>query len=292
MSLIDRTGTFRGNILDHHVSKSSGGFPQWVAALQGAEFWDETEKVWVPWADVEERDITGYFILYGSKNKKTLSAKQLEKVTDWSGKTFTELENLDLSQLQVQFRVGTNEYEGNVSMQVEWIDTADATPGRTVRALEAPELAALDAQYATIMEAGSGGATPAKAPDKPKDKPKIPVKKVEAKGKVEVKTKNTVTKVKPAAKLTATQAQAETAQAKPAAPATGPPDLPTGHHTKDEAWGNCVDLKDKDCSDQKLAQAWVAAAEKVAGKGIADADVTDEQWFQIEQLVLAATAAF
>ncbi len=266
MSLVDRTGTFRGVITDHAVSVSSGGFPQWVAQLQGAEYYDDDEKVWVDWSEYGEHEITAYIILFGGKDKETLGCKQIKKVTGWSGKSFVELNDMDMSNVQLQFRVVEHTYEGNTNMQVEWIDEFDATPGRSVRKLEKKDLAELDAKYKPILTATSGGPTPAKAPTAPKAPPKAPTNKATATNR---KTQ------------TATQA--------------APPqdiDLPTGKCTKQEAWDACVSIKDKDVTDEILANAWVTTVEEIVGKKTPDSKITSEQWFLIKEAVLEKTAAF
>lgn len=268
MSLVDRTGTFRGVITDHAVSITTNGFPQLVAQLQGLEFYDDDEKVWVDWSEQEEREITGYFVLFGGKDKETLTCKQIKKVTGWSGKSFTELNDMDMSEIKLQFRVVEHTYNDNTSMQVEWIDEYDATPGRSVRKLERKELAELDAKFKPILTATSGGATPAKAPTVTKPAPKAP------KGRKALTAKKAV--------------DAEKALLK--APARD--DVPTGKRTKKEAWDNVVDLKDKGITDQQLSEAWCAACEKIAGKKTPDSKITPEQWFLIQEAVYEATAAF
>ncbi len=274
MALVDRIGTFRGVVTDHAVSVTTNGFPQLVASLQGLEYYDGDEKVWVDWSEQDENEIIAYLVLFGGKDKETLTCKQIKKVFGWSGKSFAELNDMDLSAIKLQFRVKENTYEGNTSMQVEWIDDHDATPGRSVRKLEKKELAELDAKYSNILKAASGGPTPAKAPAEApvvkKNPPKAP--KIAA-------TKTT--KKAP----TVTQATAA-----PEVPARA--DMPTGKRTKKEAWGNVVDLKDKGVTDQQLSEAWCAACEKIAGKKTPDSEITPEQWFLIQEAVFNETAAF
>jgi len=268
MSLVDRTGTFRGVITDHAVSVTTNGYPQLVAQLQALEYYDDDEKVWVDWSEYDERDITAYLVLFGGKDKETLSCKQIKKVTGWSGKSFAELNDMDVSNVQLQFRVVEHTYEGNTSMQVEWIDEFDVTPGRSVRKLEKKELDELDAKYKPILTQTSGGPTPAKAPITPKAPPKVPAHK------------------KP---ITATEA-VEAAKNLLKVPART--EGPTGKCTKKEAWNNCVDLKDKSVTDQQLSEAWCAACEEIAGKKTPDSKITPEQWFLIQEAVMEKCAAF
>lgn len=269
MSLVDRIGTFRGVVTDHAVSITTNGFPQLVASLQGLEFYDDDEKVWVDWLKQDENEITAYLVLFGAKDKETLTCKQIKKVFGWSGKSFAELNDMDLSAVKLQWRVKESTYNENTSMQVEWIDEYDATPGRSVRKLEKKELDELDARYSNVLKQTSGGATPAKALTKPKTKPKAPKDGP-----------------KP---ITATEAvEAEKALLK--VPVRD--DMPTGKRTQEEAWDNVVDLKDKGVNDQQLSEAWCAACKKIAGKKTPDSEITPEQWFLIQEAVYEATAAF
>jgi len=101
MSLINRTGTFRGTILDHGVSASKNGFPQWTPKLQATEYYDEETKTWVDWAGVPENEITGFIILKDGKKKVTLSAQQIVKAIGWSGQSYAELGSMDLNDTKI-----------------------------------------------------------------------------------------------------------------------------------------------------------------------------------------------
>lgn len=172
MSLIDREGTFRGKPEDRAVTQSSGGFPQFEIQLKAIEYFDEDEQQWVDWSQVDEKDITAWLILFDGKNKQTLNFKQIEKVFDWDGVSFVELNEISIENIRLQWRVSKRIYEGNENYRVEWIDEFDATPGRTVRKLDADELKALQAKYQNKLK----GKAPAKAPAK-KAPPKAPSKK-------------------------------------------------------------------------------------------------------------------
>ena len=182
----------------------------------------------------------------------------------------TPLNDMDLSAIKLQFRLKENNYEGNISMQVDWIDVYDATPGRSVRKLKKKELDELDAKYSNILKATSGGATPTKAPAKPQAPPKAPAK-------------------------TANPAPTEAIADEPKAPKRGAkptPALPEGKSTKKKAWGAAVDLKAKGLTDEELATAWVEIVEKTVGKETPDSKITPEQWYLIQEAVLEKTAMF
>lgn len=271
MSLIDRASTFRGNIVDHAVSTTSKGeWPQFICSLVATEIWDEDDQVWVDWTDVDQNEITAYVVLYGSKGE-TLSFNQIKKILNWDGASFQVLNNGDYSKVGIQFRVVEDTYQNKTRLKVEWIDEFDAVPGRSVRKLDPDELKQLDAKYSQFLKHGAGKKAPVKASGgkagtvnagnaKPTS-PKGPVKKT-AKKKPEM----------------------------PGATAANT-DVPAGKCTKDEAWTEVVDMRDKKITDEQLAKSWQTAIKEKGGGKPTD-QLTDEEWFQVKEKVLSETAVF
>jgi len=276
MNAIDRPATFRGSIVSHAVSLSKNDFPQWVAELRGTEIWDEEEKVWVDWTDVELNGIIAYLCLFGGKGE-TLTCTQVKKITGWEGLSFASLNEMDLSETGIQFRVAWNTYDGKDTLQVEWVDEYDATPGSAIRTLDADEMKALDARFKSQMTKTA----PATAPGKPTTKPTSPGK-VTAKGKKSTQKKGPVKKVdRPAAPA---------APAAPEAPAMPEaegvlPDLREGKRSKKAAWENVNEVRLPHVSEKMQADAWLAAIVEVSGQNEPDV-LTEEQWYQVEVIVL------
>lgn len=269
MSLIDRVATFRGKIVDHGVSLTKNEFPQFVCSLVGTEIWDEDEQVWVDWTDVDLNEITAYVVLYGSKGE-TLSFSQVKKICNWDGASFQTLNDGDYSEIGIQFRVVENTYDNKTRLKVEWIDEFDAEPGRSVRKLNPDEMKQLDAKYAKFLKQGAGRKAPIKASGgkagtvnagnaKPTS-PKGPVRKADKK------------------KLAIPEAAANT-------------DVPVGQCTKDEAWTEVVDMRDKKTTDEQLAKSWLGAIKEIGG-GRPVEELTDEEMFQVKEKVLSETAVF
>ena len=284
MSFIDRAATFRGNIVDHAVNVSTGGFPQFQVQLIANEIWDIDEEKWADWTPYEEREITAYLILFGGKGE-TFNVQHIKEATGWDGNSFQQLNDADLSKVTLQFRVETNTYEGKDRLQVARIAAADAIPGRSVKKLDASELKRMDAQYARFLKNSGTKAAPTKKATKPAGPSKVTKKGVEptqAKGPVKKKKSND-----PLGPDAAPPPPEQTA------PIPAPPDpaLPTGHCTKDEAWAAAYTLKAKKYDDGKIATVWRGAMKKVA-PGVEQDAFTDEQWFLVKELVLDETAAF
>ena len=168
MSQINREGTFRGYAVEKGVAESTNKFPQFVARLQGVEFYDEETEQWVDWSQYEENEITGYFVLFGSDNNPTLTAAQIQKAFGWSGESFNELDEADYSNTLVQFRVEERTYNGKTTLQVAWIDSADAEPGNKLRGkLTNADVKKLDSKWAAKLRNFSGGSKPKSVPSKP-----------------------------------------------------------------------------------------------------------------------------
>lgn len=273
MSLIDRESTFKGIIVDHAVNVTTNGFEQFVCKLVAKEIYDEDERIWVDWSEEDVNEITAYLVLRGGKGE-TLNAIQIKKATGWDGLSLIELENMDFSEITVQFRAEYRTYQDKTTLQVTWFDEADAEPGRAVRKLDVSELKSLDAKYKSMLKSSGKKAAPAKAGTK---------KAVAKPGPVTKKD------VKPTAPRGPVAKKSTAPPAAPAAPAAD--DLPAGHCTKQEAWDTIVAMKDKSVTDEANAKAYLDAILAVSGANDQDA-LTDEQWFQVKEIVLEANAAF
>jgi len=177
MGLVNTTGYFRGYIVDGALGQSSGGFPQETLALKATEIYDEENQEYLP-VDEEHDEIMAYLILISSKDKETKSAQQLKKITGWDGASFVDLHGMDLADIPLSFRVEENTYEGNTTLQVQWVAEPDASPTRTVAKITKEDAQALQARYASVLAATKApakavSAKSKKTPAKPKA-PKAP----------------------------------------------------------------------------------------------------------------------
>jgi len=273
MSQIDRENTFRGNIVEHGVSKTSGGFPQFIAKFDALEMFDPEIGEWVKW-DYDETEITGYFVLFG-KNGETLTCTQVQKATGWDGASFAELAAMDLSAIAVQFRVERTTYKERERLEVTWIDEQDASPGRTVKKSTPEELKALDAKYKKFMKKSA----PASAPKKTGKPGKVTKKGVKA-------TQEPGPVTPPPTVPVANEA--------PASPPASPAEqlvLPAGKCTQQEAYETGHELKRDDITDVAFNEVWFKALEDVTGAKSYD-NVTEEQWHEIKTQVLNKTSKF
>lgn len=260
MPAINQENVYRGVILDGGLGQSTGGFPQEVLSLQSREVYDPDSDSWLP-ADSENNEIMAYLVLIDSKDKETLNAKQLKKVTGWTGASFVDLSEMNLIEVPIQFRVEARTYKENTTLQVTWIDTVDAPPFRTVSKLDKNEVVALQQRYAQVLSA-------TKAPVKPVSAPAKTPTKAPAKGKATSKASKPPTKPKSTTKPT-----------KPVVPKAPI----VGKCSADEAYVECYNLKRDDVTDNVLNDIWLAEVGKV---NTDEAKITPEQWFVIKENVL------
>ncbi len=267
MGAISREGTFRGVIIDSGVGVSSGGYPQFVANIRATEYFDAQEQEWVDWSEQEE-EIMAYLVLFGGNNKPTLSAKQLQKAFGWAGQSFKELNDADYSEVPFQFRIEVNEYQGNVSKQVNWVAEYDAIPGRHVSKLKDTEITKLDKLFAKQLK-NFGGVQVASAPE-PAGKPNPPETENKIPDAPEIPDKKVAN--------TATD-EVDKAQ----------------KCTKTEAWRYVIELIEKSApekTDEERATLFTDAIQRVAPKAKTKKDITPEQWYQIREKCALEIIAF
>jgi hypothetical protein len=194
--------------------------------------------------------------MFGKDGKATLNCEQIQKVLGWDGKSFLGLQNMELEGTEIQFRVGENEYEGNVTFQVKWIDEYDATPSDGVKSLDADDLKELDKAFAkglgsikkTKPKKASGGSS-----KKSKPKPPSVGKKKEKKAEKE----------------------------------EGPEQRKSD---KDTAWQKLVDANEESedpLDDEALADNWINIVTEIAGDDADEDDISPEGWGTVEEAIEA-----
>lgn len=321
MSLIKQAATYRGYAIDTGVSETKNGFPQYVMACQAVEVWDEDESVWVDLTASEDVELTAYQCLFGGNGEPTRSAEQIIKIFKWSGKSFTELANLDVSQIAFQFRVEDHEYDGKTTLQVAWIDVADAVPGRQMRKLDAAGVKDLDAKFAKGLK-GLTGTKVQKAPVKvEKPKPGIvtqgkkprPVEQPEPTNALDaalagddkaVEKEEAEEDAKFAAATAAAKKKADIAKAKAAKAAKkitakkpGPPAKTVATSVeetadkaecdKDTAWNETYDRKSPQVDDDKFLKVWTQSVKDQMDTSEAsdEDDLTGADWAAIKERI-------
>lgn len=287
---VDREGTFRFRILDHAVSETKNGHPQFVARLQVVEYYDEDTSEWLPWAEYEMEALLYQVLFYPDDKEEYVASRNVNQCMaafGWDGQSLTGLNDMDLSSVIFRGRVAAHEYNGKVSLRVEWIDAnGDDALTQTMKRLDAKSLSDLDSKFGGLL-GGKKTKAPAKAPAKA---PVAPPKKVAS---------------KPADPIPATDTDAdrsdETAESSPTSDAPSTPEPPAkgkgkrGKKTavpagaeitivdKATAWESCCKLKREDVTDEQFTSAFLTAMEAQGG----DEDAfTAEQWLAIRDATL------
>ena len=273
--LIDREGTFRTkNIVDGGLGQTSTGLPQLVLSLRADEIYDFEEKCWVPWDDVEEREITAFLVLIGKKDNEIFHCKSIEKALGWDGASLGSLNDIDYQNSGIQFRTQENEYEDKITIQVAGIDHYDAEPGRTVQKLDAAEIKGLDAKYASFFRKRSGEKKP-----KTVGKPAVPVTKLKKDPEADAADVPETTSLR--------SVSGRASETPPKAPKKEKPKKAkkTVGCTQNEAWKACSDAKCESISKEKLVDVWLKAVETLAPDGDED-KMSKELWAQVQDVVV------
>lgn len=282
--LIGDVGHFRGEVLAGAIATTTNGFPQLVLEVHATDVYDEDNGEW--FEDAIDGVLTGYFCLFGGNGKATLAVRQVIEVTGWDGASFKGLNDLVQKLVEeglpIGFTTKENTYEGNTSIQVDWIRPFDAVPTRGVQACSPEELKALDQQYAKSLQVTKGKAKIA-AP-KPTTKPKPPTRPALQKGEV-------------TGAQTATEAEVTEATPPPEQMVKPKPKpVVTGKSSKGKAWikitkANKAEATDKGgggvgFDDTQLAELWQNTCESVAGN-VSPNEITTQQWYQIQEECVA-----
>lgn len=284
---IDRVGCFRGNIVEHGVGASSGGYPQFVARFQATQKYVEdkdemaafelTEPGWVDWTAYEQQ-ATGYFVLFGKDKanpgalKPLFHIDALQRALGWDGASFASLGGTDWSKKVVTFWMEENEYQGNTTIRPSAIDEENASPNRSLRVLDTAGMKDLDAKFAGMLKTAAPVAA-AKAPAKP---PVSGGKPPAGKG-VPPKSAPAATNPSPTPALQSpATTPAAVAPSVPASPSKGPPKT-GGGMTQEQAWDHVSKNKGAAVSDDTQAEKWIDASTALY-PGKDETTMTNAEW--------------
>lgn len=302
---IDRIGAFRGKPKEWTLSKSKNGFPMFNIHVAATERYVDqpeemaafnlTEPGWVPWADYNQETV-GHLCLFNAE-KALLNYEQVQKALGWDGASLAALASGDWSNTTILFQMEENEYNGETSIRMNWIDAADASPTRGLQALDADGLKDLDSKFKGMMKAPAKAA-PAKAgpakPVAPVPPGKSPVPPgTAAKPAATPTSKMTAPAPAPKPSTPAPAAGASPSKAPPqkAVKAETAPFVATykdGMEGRDAVW-NAVSAKQGTASDDTMATLWFDACEKVA-PGVLEDGITGAQWAKIAEEMTAKLA--
>jgi hypothetical protein len=228
-----------------------------------------TEPSWVDWSSYEQ-DMTGYLILLTEKDgqyKEIFHVDNIKAALGWDGASYATLGSTDWSKQEITFWVDENEWEGKVSLRIATIDAGDASPNRTLRALDADGLKSLDQKFAAMLKkTPAPAAKPASAPGKAVAPPKPGVGAATAKAAPTPKPSASAPTSSPTPPSKAAPAP-KPAPSKPApsSPAASTPTIAADVEITNyqSAWDYVIKRKGT-ATDDAVAEKWIDASTAVA----------------------------
>lgn len=317
MSQIDRVGTFIALVTESAYGTTAKDLPQWVARFLAEKKYvvDKAElehfkldaPAYVDWNFDES--IVSYLCMFSAEGKPLLNYEQIVKATGWDGTDFQDLATLVGK--RVLIRVEEDNYNGKVSLKVNWVDAADAPPERTLRQLAPDKVKADSAKWLKNL-AKPPAPVVAAAAAKPPAKPAGP-------GPAAPQDKAAIHAAAVAALYPDLADRAPAAPAAPAVPATPPaaaevpvvtpkksppgrkpkappaaapapePAAPAGppkETTQLEGWEyvNRPEVKGQN-EDSVVEEAWIAAAAEI-GADIEQDKFTPDMWAKVRDIVI------
>jgi hypothetical protein len=166
--LCDREGTFRAEINDYGMKEQESGAIAVTIKVGLTEIWNG--EAWEPW---EEYGMEAYGDIYVVKKDGTLNklgVQSLIQHAGWDG-NFASVVDRMWQPVPCQVVIKANEYEGNTTYKIAFVNDYDRTPGQL--GTIAPDKAkTLQAKFGGELRALAGNAK--RNGDAPKDKPPAP----------------------------------------------------------------------------------------------------------------------
>lgn len=298
MKLMNRNGYFRGPIVEHGVSTTQSGLPQWVALLKATEEYDFTTCEWRPFTD-ENCDVTAFLCLFSQKSEPTFHVQNIMHAVEWDGRSLVGLAGMDLVDAGIQFAVSMETYNGNTNPKVQRVAAFDDVPqAGSVRRLDDKELKSVASQFDALLKKAAGPAKAVSAPSAPQEKPAAlpPKPKASKKAAAPVappveddppfeETADLPVDDEPDAAAVAAAAEPESAPA--AVP--GPKAKAKKGLTKDEAWAHCIQMKAKNVTNDEVTKSWRIAVKNI---GKPEAKFTPQDWDTVAENVMAEHGVF
>lgn len=306
MNKVTMLGTFKGRVVEHAYGETKGNeeegkdpLPQFIVDVALEQRYDEKDEQWQDYTEMDEH-IVVYLHLFNHDGAESFHHAQVMKVFGWDGTSFAELDGLNLEGLVFQVRVEENEFGGNITNKVNWIDVEDAVPGQRIRRLDAADLKAADKRHAILLKKSSGAVV------KPKGRNKVvapAAPKTQAPSTADKATKNRLRREQ---ELADKEAKDDATDATDASDngdgtTTNPPKssmpkfskkakpAPAPTMTAEEAWGKVVEAGAKaGFSDEDVQNTLEEELVEVTGKEeVSLDDITGEAWPAIVESTIA-----
>src|SRR3990167_2344707 len=169
----DRTGTFRGDIIEYGLRREKSGSVGIGVKVALKEMWDESADPpgWIPW-DYDQEAFGTIYVIKKDGHLHETGFGPLVEHANWDG-DFDSINNATWKPLPVQFTLEANEYQGKTTYRVGFVNGWNDTPGNGLGKCDAATVNELKTKYGSTMRAFASTVRAASAP-KPAGKPPAP----------------------------------------------------------------------------------------------------------------------
>ena len=296
-------GSFRGTVVDGAVSATTNGYAQVVLKVHADEMYDEEAKEWGPWEEfdwepneIDDRTAMIYACVFGSKGA-TFVVDDVKAIFGWDGTSLGVLDGLLVEGTKIQWANAYDTYDGNTKVKADGIKEYDASPGGSIRRLDAKGLKDLDAKFAGFLK---GETKPEKAKSGTRKARKTATEAAKGNKTEEAKADKPKRGKRGESKKAATMAPPEEASEPPIDPVEKDETVQeqadavfanNGPCTKNEAWTDINAAKGDGVTDGDVSSAWLAAIQDVGG-GKKQKELTDDDWGSVRAAVIDVVAVF
>jgi len=154
---IDRSGNFRGEIIDYGLTEQESGAVAVGIEVHIHECWNAETKEWEDWRQYAPMRAVGY--IYVIKKDGTLNDKQVQSLVQhaaWDG-SFESIVNHTWQPSPVHIVVDADTYKGKVQYKINWLNDFDRQPGG-IGQIASGRMKDLNAKYGSQLRAVAGSA--------------------------------------------------------------------------------------------------------------------------------------
>src|SRR3990167_2733773 len=160
----DRTGTFRGDIIEYGLRREKSGSVGIGVKVALKEMWDESADPpgWIPW-DYDQLAFGTIYVIKKDGHLHETGFRPLVEHANWYG-DFDSINNATWKPLPVQFTLEANEYQGKTTYRVGFVNGWNDTPGNGLGKCDAATVNELKTKYGSTMRAFASTVRAASAP--------------------------------------------------------------------------------------------------------------------------------
>lgn len=178
----DREGDFRAEILEYGLQKADSGAVGVRMCFRLTAMWNTESQQWDDWSQWNVVAWGSQWIIKKDQKVNTRTVESLSRNCGWDG-SLGSIVNNTWEPTPCQVSVKAEEYEGNTSHRVAFVNPFDRIPGANVGNVDIDGLKALEQQFGSSLRAVVGNVKRNTAPPQAvnsKSGPKAPPKPTQA----------------------------------------------------------------------------------------------------------------